>query len=170
MGIVGVTDTRMIFLGGRSQMIALVSVEDADLADIRWHESGAKERPYPATRAGAYLHRLIGERMAGRKLGRHEEIDHKNGDTFDARRSNLRLATRAQNTANSGARINNKSGLKGVSHAPYNKSKPWRAAIVVDGKNIHLGYHTTPELAAAAYDAVCRQYQGEFARPNSEEA
>lgn len=41
-----------------------------------------------------------------------------------------------------------------------------KAAIRVNGKMIHLGYHATAEEAARAYDSAARKYFGEFANPN----
>jgi hypothetical protein len=53
------------------------------------------------------MHRLI--------LGiPNSEVDHVNGNPLDNRRVNLRLATRAQNSANTRSRKNTTSKYKGV--------------------------------------------------------
>ena len=90
------------------------------------------------------------------------EVDHKNGDGLDNQRSNLRLATHAQNCMNRRKRSNNTSGFKGVSF--HSESRKWRAVIRSSGKDISLGLHLTPELAHAAYCAGAAKYHGEFAR------
>ncbi len=89
------------------------------------------------------------------------EIDHKNGNRLDNRRSNLRLATHSQNLANSRIRPNNKSGFKGVNKGTGNAR--WAARITVNYKLIQLGLFNSPENAALAYDEAARHYFGEFA-------
>ena len=90
-------------------------------------------------------------------------IDHINGSGLDNRRANLRLATVAQNAANSRPR-KSLSGFKGVSFAK--DKKLWRSSIVVDGKRKHLGYFRNPLDAAKSYDAAAKKYFGEFAYLN----
>lgn len=65
------------------------------------------------------------------------ECDHKNGNTLDNRRQNLRVATHIQNMYNQGKSKNNKSGFKGVSQDK--RTRRWVAHIQVEGRNIHLG-------------------------------
>lgn len=89
-------------------------------------------------------------------------VDHANGDGLDNRRANLRAATRSQNMGNRRTQAN-LSGYKGVT--PFRGGK-WHARIQVDGKERSLGYYTTPEEAALAYDAAARIAWGEYARPN----
>ena len=40
----------------------------------------------------------------------------------------------------------------------------WRARIVVQGKEIHLGLFSTPELAHTAYIQAASVFFGDFAR------
>jgi hypothetical protein len=90
------------------------------------------------------------------------DIDHINGCGTDNRWANLRLATCSQNSANTRTPKNNKSGHKGVSwHAP---SARWRAAIWRGGRQYHIGFHATVDLAAAAYEKKAAELFGEFAR------
>lgn len=89
-------------------------------------------------------------------------IDHVNNDPSDNRIENLRLATMAQNKANSTKPSHNTSGFKGVSFDP--KAKRWRARIVLQGRRFSIGRFKTPQEAHQAYcDAATRVY-GEFAR------
>lgn len=90
--------------------------------------------------------------------------DHRNGDTLDNTRKNLRTATNAQNQRNSPVYRNNTSGFKGVSWAT--KAKKWIGHIRVNGKNKTLGYFTDKLDAAKAYNQAAREYHGEFARLN----
>lgn len=93
-------------------------------------------------------------------------VDHRNMNTLDCRRDNLRVASRTQNGYNRDKPCNNTSGYKGVH---WDKEKHlWRASIGmrIDGKRkrIHCGYHVNIEDAARAYAAKAEELAGEFAR------
>jgi HNH endonuclease/AP2 domain len=88
-------------------------------------------------------------------------IDHINGNPADNRIANLREASRSQNQANSGLRLGNRSGLKGISRKPYGT---WSAQIFYQGTKHYLGTFATPEEAHAAYREAARRLFGEFAR------
>lgn len=90
--------------------------------------------------------------------------DHIDGNTLNNCCSNLRAATYIQNGANQERRSNNKSGYKGVSWKTH--SRKWCAQIRANGKVKHIGYFSSPEKAARAYDNVAKEMYGEFARPN----
>jgi hypothetical protein len=85
------------------------------------------------------------------------DIDHVNRDRRDDRWENLRLATRAQNLANTGAR----SGMKGACWVAA-KGK-WKAQIRHGGKNHHLGYFDRECDAHEAYARAAREAHGAFA-------
>jgi hypothetical protein len=87
-------------------------------------------------------------------------IDHRDGNPANNRWSNLRCATRSENSHNRGLQRNNTSGFKGVS---LHKGK-WRAQIRKDGRIRVLGAFPTPQEAHAAYVAAARELFGEFAR------
>jgi hypothetical protein len=96
-------------------------------------------------------------------------VDHKNGDTLDNRRSNLREATQSQQGQN--ARHHNGKKYKGVTfigkiHGKYESRRPWRARIRVQGKLIALGHHPTAEHAARIYNKAAKKHFGEFAALN----
>lgn len=106
-----------------------------------------------------YLHRLIMNAPDG------VEVDHINGNRLDNRKSNLRLCSRKENSANCRARKSKSySKYKGVSKAK--RSLGWTAQIMVDGKSIYLGTHPSEEAAALAYNLAAKKHFGEFARLN----
>jgi hypothetical protein len=72
------------------------------------------------------------------------EIDHINRDKLDNRKSNLRFVTHKENTFNQSVRVNNKSGIRGIS---YDSSrKKWIATI----GNRSLGRFKTKDEAIEA--------------------
>lgn len=157
--------------------IAIVSPQDSDMSNFRWHGLrkgkiiNAATKYYAVrnktigvkTQYAEYMHRVILARMLGRELVKGEWVDHINGNGLDNRRENLRLSTIAQNAFNKGKHSNNTSGYKGVS---WNKfAGRWVAQITIDGKNKYLGYFDTPEEAHAAYCAKAKELHGEFFNP-----
>lgn len=87
-------------------------------------------------------------------------VDHRNRIRDDNRIENLRLASIAQNLANSGRRKDNTSGAKGVSfHASYGK---WRARLNVNGREIFCEYFDSKVAAIEARRKIARKVLGEF--------
>lgn len=145
-------------------------VDDSDFADVsnfKWYCLSGRKK-YAARRNGkkiTLMHRFL------MKANENILIDHKNGDGLDNRRQNLREATRSQNQCNATSMIrkNNRSGYRGVTKHPKGINKPWRATIIVNWKQISLGYFKTKEDAAIAYNDAAKKYHGEFARLNNVE-
>jgi hypothetical protein len=95
--------------------------------------------------------------------GTHE-VDHKNGDGLDNRRStNLRPATHQQNNANR-AKARGSSRFKGVSWD--RPSRRWYASIRGEGRSRNLGKFDSEVAAARAYNAAAVKFFGEYARLN----
>lgn len=92
-------------------------------------------------------------------------IDHISGDKLDNRRSNLRLATRSQNSMNSKIYSNNKLGVKGI-HFCKERNK-FYACIRINNKGINLGRFNTIEEAVAARKRAEELHFGEFRYKNS---
>jgi len=106
------------------------------------------------------MHRLLTNAPTG------IDVDHKNGNKSDNRRSNLRLCTRALNNANSKTRPSI-SGMRGVHpNKRGSKTRPWFAKIVVNETQISLGTFPTKEAAYDAYKKAAIHYFGEFAYEN----
>lgn len=101
-----------------------------------------------------YLHHIV----VGRKEGM--VCDHKNGNTLDNRKCNLRLCSHRENIRNSKMNINNKSGFIGVRLHP--QKRKWQAYIVIDGKWTHLGYFILKEDAAKIRAAIEKKMNWRF--------
>ena len=94
-----------------------------------------------------------------------EEVDHINRDVADNRFDNLRLACKSENAGNTRRRVNNRSGVKGVSwHSAINR---WRARVQKNGKCVYYEAFDTLEEAAAAYERAAKRIFGEFARTDA---
>ena len=119
-----------------------------------------------------YAQALVRKAESGRKtLGMHrllmpatEDVDHRDGNGLNNRRTNLRSATDSQNRANSRKPILCTSDFKGVSW--HKATKKWQGRIRVNDRKIYLGIFTSELDAARAYDAAALQHFGEFARLN----
>jgi hypothetical protein len=105
------------------------------------------------------MHRLI--LLGNRPTENALKIDHKNRNGLDNRRQNLRAVTHSMNLMNSiGRPLVRKSRFKGVSVRCQVGQGTYRATIHVFGKQIHLGYFASEELAARAYDRAALIYFG----------
>jgi len=156
---------------------ALIDEIDEDLTKLKWctNQFGREtSKVWYALRKGperdgkqtsTLMHRVILERILGRKLEKGEQCDHINHDGLDNRRNNIRLATKQENNRNmSKSRSNKTSKYKGVYwHADRNK---WRARIVINEKSKSLGYFINEKEAAKAYNNAATELFGEFAKLN----
>lgn len=78
-------------------------------------------------------------------------VDHKDRNKCNNRIDNLREATKQLNSFNSGVSQANSSGYRGVGyHKPSGK---FRARIMINYKDIHLGMFITALEASKAYEA-----------------
>ena len=93
-----------------------------------------------------------------------EDIDHINNIRDDNRIVNLREATRRENHGNRKVLEGGSSKYKGVSW--YKRYCNWIAKIKINYKQIHLGYYTTEEEAALAYNKAALEHFGEYAKIN----
>ena len=144
---------------------AIVSFEDADLADHLWYiHSGyaARTEWNGGDREQLRMHRVVMERVEGRPLESEEEVDHIFGNKLDNRRDKLRITTASQNQQNRHARQGGTSKYKGVvKEGPY-----WGAYITFEGERRYLGSYGNEGLAAAVYDAEAKKLFGEYANLN----
>ncbi len=144
-------------------------VDDSDYKELsrwKWNAHRSECGLWTAQRRNSedkivYMHRQI----LGLVPGDGKEGDHKNHNSLDNRRSNIRICTRSQNAQNTRKiKRETSSQFKGVC---WNKQRSkWRARINVCGKDIHLGLHKDEIRAAEAYDEAAKQYFGDFACGN----
>lgn len=95
-------------------------------------------------------------------------VDHKNNDREDCRKRNLRVASYADNNINTGKKSRDggtTSKYKGV-YKYANRAKPYWAYIRYCGLRISLGYFSSEEEAANAYNEAALKYHGDFAKLN----
>lgn len=91
--------------------------------------------------------------------------DHRDGDTMNNRRLNLREATPHQNAMNQGKRRGVCTSIyKGVYRS--NGTDRFRAVVTVDRKKKGLGVFNSEIEAALAYDKAAKVLHGESARLN----
>lgn len=143
---------------------ALVDDEDYEfLNQWKWYANtsggnicASRANPLGSRFAPLAMHRVI--MNPGSKL----LVDHKNHNTLDNRKSNLRVCNHIQNSAN---RLKQKpkstSKYKGVHLRAENGN--FIARISINKKRIYLGDFKTQKEAAKAYDLAAKENFGEFA-------
>lgn len=141
--------------------VALVDDSDHEmLMRYTWHavlasRSGGVKAQASIKNKAVLMHRLIMNAPKG------TQVDHRNQNTLDNQRGNLRLCTNAQNSYNRRPHKGSASGFKGV-HI-MRKLNKWAAEIYKDGEVFYLGLFTDPREAAQAYDNAAKHLHGEFA-------
>lgn len=154
--------------------VAIVDDDDYDrLAEYKWyaHKNRTCNLYYAMRQVGTApnqkcirMHRVVANAPDG------VMVDHKDGDSLNNRKANLRLCTHGQNIANRRRKGKNKSSqYTGVTWRPDNRK--WRAGIkggpLIPGtnrrKNITLGHFDSEVEAAHAYDDMAVIVHGEFA-------
>lgn len=147
-------------------VVALIDDEDAGLLNFKWHALLRSDgvgyyvlRNLPKSehpRGSAYLHRdVLGATPVQR-------VDHRDGNGLNCRRSNLRIATVAQNGMNMRLPKHNTSGYKGV----RKRGIRWQAYIKLDQRQLCLGRFDSAVEAAIAYNIRASELFGEFALLN----
>ena len=139
---------------------AIVDAADFDwLSQWSWYAYWSKgTRTFYAVRGcpcRVLMHREILSCAPG------EVGDHKNHDTLDNRRENLRKCDRPRNSRNRFRKRNTISGFKGV-----RKSLGKWQALMGNGGHVYLGTYETAEEAAQAYDKAAKAMYGDFAQLN----
>jgi hypothetical protein len=154
--------------------VAIIDNGDLPLvSQYKWHAQKSRDgRVYAKTTLPRAHREERAKRLSMHRLimGAPEGVlvDHRNGDTLDNRRSNLRLATNKQNNRNIRPHSDSDSPYKGVTYVK--RSACWISKIGDGGKIYHLGYYDDPIEAARAYDQKARELFGEFANLNFPES
>ena len=130
---------------------ALIDLDDID--KVRKHKWRLKDNDYVCS-GSILLHRFI------MNPGDDMVVDHINHDKLDNRKDNLRICTQQENSMNKSKHINNTSGVVGVH---WNKERnKWRATIMVNYRQIHIGYYDNIEDAIEARIDAEIEYFGEY--------
>lgn len=87
-------------------------------------------------------------------------IDHIDGNTTHNKIENLRIATRQENQWNRRSAKNSSSKYKGVSW--HKRQKKWQAKIKINQREKFLGYFSSENDAAMAYEKAAKQIQKQF--------
>lgn len=146
-------------------MFAIVDAEDYDRLNAwKWYAVQARGKWYAArgetyatnrTRR-IYMHRAIMEVEDGRKVG------HRDGNSLNNGRSNLLAGTNAQvHWIGGKTRVNNTSGVKGVSYDKTNRK--WMARFNMNRKNVNIGRFRNIADAEQAYQTAVKEMRREWA-------
>lgn len=147
--------------------IAIVDDEDFEILNkYNWHAHKNKSGLFYAIRRAK-----INEKWTHIKMHReimnaawYQLVDHKDGNTLNNMRLNLRIATKSQNAANRTTHIRTSSKFKGVSWHKYRER--WQAYITQSYKTYYLGLYNNEEEAARVYDLKAKELFGEYAKLN----
>lgn len=104
--------------------------------------------------------------LLGDSIRDGELVDHRNRNTLDNRRSNLRPCSHAENMRNVRTSRSNSVGYLGIRRT---KDGKYNVRIVADRKEHHIGNYDSLELAIAARQKAEDRYHGEFASHRSAE-
>lgn len=151
---------------GRGGHVAIVDTEDYErLVQFKWYALRRDKTVYATRhvwrdgkRTTQGMHRLV--------LSAEGDawVDHINHNGLDNRRSNLRLATRAQNKVNSAGTYCNKWSCAYI--GVYPSGSGWGAQVGYGGRKVFVGYFNTLEEAALARDRKAVELHGGFATLN----
>jgi hypothetical protein len=149
---------------------AVIDAKDAPRCrEMLWRSRVGKHTVYVTATTGnttVQLHRFI---LRIDDPGHRIEVDHRDHDGLNNRRTNLRRCTRSRNGAHTRVpkRGRSKSRFRGVTFNRFsNPGNPWGAKIGVQGKRLWLGWFSNASLAARAYDAAAKRLFGQFATTN----
>lgn len=158
--------TKQIYLP--NGLVVLVDDEDYDrLSVYNWSISGTNRIGYARRARKTGLLQYKNQYMHREILGIEDPnifIDHKDGNTLNNQKSNLRLCNQSQNLANQGKQRDNTSGYKGVSW--HKNRKTWVGHVSHENKQVHVGVFDTAIEAAKAVDKKAIELFGEFAHLN----
>lgn len=142
---------RLIPLRGKDRQIrAYAKVDPADferIGHMPWCIGGNGYIVSGRASKNLRLHRVV----LGLEHGDPRRGDHINGDLLDNRRSNLRIATQAENGQNRVKHSKrNQSGYRGVSYSA--RDRTWEAGIMVNGVRYRIAHirdvHEAGRIAA----------------------
>ena len=144
----------------------LVSDDDFEyLNKWKWHVSKHCNKLYarrtvvtPIGKRGIFMHRQILD------LSKGEFCDHKDRNTLNNQRENLRKCTWAENQRNKTKKLLASSKYIGVIKTKFNS---FVAQMTHEWKHIYIGTYKDEVIAAKAYDKKKLELHGKFSNLNS---
>lgn len=135
--------------------LAVVDDEDYEwLSSFKWHYNEAAGARRKVNGKHVLMHRVIMGSPSGL------DVDHRDHDRLNNRRSNLRVATRSQNQANRSLTLKGTAtNVKGVT---FHNGK-YEVKTSVHGHEIYVGRFDSLVEARAAYIEAAIEHHGEFA-------
>ena len=147
-------DVTVIFIESKKYGIIEVLIDTEDLSKV-FLENTSWFASYDKALDGFYIRTLKTENFKRTRKRIHRVImgnpkglviDHRDGNTLDNRKNNLRSVPQSVNVKNKKKNRHNTSGFRNVS---FNKTvNKWVAYINIDGKRTHLGSFSNIEDAA----------------------
>ncbi|MCP4612862.1 MAG: hypothetical protein GY845_29565 [Planctomycetes bacterium] len=150
-------------------------VDEEMLTEICKHHWSTKTQKVKGQKKQTYAVAYVGAKMISmhayiNKTPKGYHTDHKNRNTLDNRKKNLRTATCSQNMQNTGrkkgSRIRNYTTYKGVVRRKRRVVTTWYASLAINNKKIYIGTYQTGKEAAEAYDKAAILYYGDEAYIN----
>lgn len=166
---------RLIKLRGKNSLHVKVDDEDfEELNKYKWYATplgdrtpvyryvSMSERHKYNGQSKILIHRVLTNTV---NLGESIFIDHRDRDTLNNQKENLRISDSLTNSYNRGRQKNNLSSkYKGVTWDKVNMK--WRAQIRANKKTIALQRFLSENEAAMAYNEAAVKHHGEFAFQN----
>jgi hypothetical protein len=126
---------------------ATCSVDDEDfplLSRHTWYQNNSGYATTEINRNRILMHRLVFGPVRGKYL-----VDHKDQNKLNNQKTNLRIASKQENSINCKHRKNSKTGYRGVREL----NGRYQAYTTYNGKQVSFGVYDTAELAARARDS-----------------
>jgi hypothetical protein len=145
--------------------VAIVDDEDyPSLIQYHWYAKRNKNHFYAERtfkKDGRWQCIQMHKQLLGEDIPSGTLRDHRNRNSLDNRRENLRVVTPSVNTHNSIPMRNNQSGYRGVCW--HKKTRKWSAYIKIGGKQYYGGEFVSISEAVMARDELAKSYYGDSA-------
>lgn len=151
------------------QLVEKLLTYDPATGIFRWkvNRGGIKAGSVAGTdKRGYIIIRILGRNFRAHRLAwlmvygsfPDHDLDHRDGVRNNNAISNIRIATKSDNNRNRSARLESKTGSRGV----FSQGSKFRAQMQRGGKKFHLGLFDTVEEATEAYSEAAKSIDGIF--------